>query len=66
MLNTYVAPPTPPAEAVNVKLSSSQITLLSLSVFIVAFGSDCIFTVIAELVDEQAVGSGFPAIKGLL
>ena len=61
-----MAPPIPPAVAVNVKLSSLQITLLSLLVLKVALGADCIFTVTAELVDEQAVGSGFPAIKGLL
>ena len=61
-----MAPPIPPAVAVNVKLSSSQITLLGLLVLKVTLGSDCIFTVTAELVDEQAVGSGFPAIKGLL
>ena len=66
ILNTYVAPPIPPAVAVNVKLSSSHIMLLSLSVLRVAFTFDSIFTVIGELVDEQAVGSGLPPSKGLL
>ena len=61
-----MAPPIPPAVAVNVKLSSSQIILLSLSVFIVAFGFDCMFTVIGVLVDEHALGSGLPPISGSL
>ena len=64
--NTYVAPPIPPAVAVNVKISSSQITLFSLSELKVAFTFDSIFTVIGELVDEQAVGSGLPPSRGLL
>ena len=64
--NTYVAPVTPPAVAVNVKLSSSHIMLLNLSVFRVGFKFDSIFTVIGELVDEQAVGSGLPPSRGLL
>ena len=64
--NTYVAPVTPPAVAVRVKLSSSHIMLLNLSVLRVAFTFDSIFTVIGELVDEQAVGSGLTPSKGLL
>ena len=64
--NTYVAPPIPPAVAVNVKLSSSHIMLFSLSELKVAFTFDSIFTVIGVLVDEQAVGSGLPATRGLL
>ena len=58
MINTYVAPPIPPAVAVNVRLSSSHIILFSLSELKVTSTFDSIFTVIGELVDEQAFGSG--------
>jgi hypothetical protein len=64
--NSYTAPVIPPAVAVILNDSSSQIILLSLSDEIVAFGIGSIFTVTGLEIDEQAVGSGFPPSRTLL
>jgi hypothetical protein len=64
--NSYAAPVIPPAVAVILNDSSSQIILLSLSDEIVAFGIGSIFTVTGLEIDEQAVGSGFPPSRTLL
>ena len=61
-----MAPAIPPAVAVILNDSSSQMILLSLSDEIVAFGTELIFTVTGLEIDEQAVGSGFPPLSTVL
>ena len=64
--NSYEAPAIPPAVAVILNDSSSQIISLSLSEEIVAFGMGLILTETGLEIDEQAVGSGFPPLSNLL
>ena len=64
--NSYAAPAIPPAVAVILNDSSSQIMLLSLSDEIVAPGIGTILTVTGLEIDEQAVESGFPPSRTLL
>ena len=64
--NSYEAPAIPPAVAVILNDSSSQIISLSLSEEIVAFGMGLILTETGLEIDEQAVGSGFPLLSNLL
>ena len=64
--NSYTAPAIPPAVAVILNDSSSQIMLLSLSDEIVAPGIGTILTVTGLEIDEHAVESGFPPSRTLL
>ena len=64
--NSYEAPAIPPAVAVILKVSSSQIILFNLSDEIVAFGVVSTWTATGLDIDEHAEGSGFPPKSSLL